>query len=65
MGLGAAGNRETGRVVTVAFDDTEENLRASVASVAGWRGELIAKVAGTVVAVNDLESMACRGSRLT
>jgi hypothetical protein len=56
------GDRKTGRVVTVAFYDSEENLQASADAVTGWREELIPQVGGTVVAVDDYELMAYRGS---
>ncbi len=56
------GDRTTGRVVTVAFYDSEANLQAAAAAVTGWREELIPRVGGIVVVVDDYELMAYRGS---
>jgi len=56
------GDRKTGRVVTVAFYDSEVNLQAAASAVTGWREELIPQVGGIVVAVDDYELMAYRGS---
>ncbi len=39
-----------------------QNLQANAAAVTGWREELIPQVGGTVVAVDDYELMAYRGS---
>lgn len=52
------GDRNAGRLVIIALYDTEENLRASADTVAGWRQQDVAALGGTVVSVNEYEVIA-------
>jgi hypothetical protein len=52
------GDRNAGRLVIIALYDTEENLRASAETVAGWRQQDVAALGGTVISVDEYEVLA-------
>jgi hypothetical protein len=52
------GDRNTGRVVILGIYDTEENLRASAETVAGWREQDVPALGGTVISVDEYEVIA-------
>jgi hypothetical protein len=52
------GDPKTGKVVAVAMDTTEKELRASADTVAAWKEELIPQAGGKVVSVDEYEVIA-------
>jgi hypothetical protein len=52
------GDPSTGRVVILGIYDTEENLRASAETVAGWREQDVPALGGTVISVDEYEVIA-------
>jgi hypothetical protein len=52
------GDRTRGRVIIIGVYDTEENLRAAAATVAGWREQDVPALGGTVVSVDEYEVIA-------
>jgi len=48
----------TGRVVIVGVYDSQENLRASAETVAGWREQDVPALGGTVISVDEYEVIA-------
>jgi hypothetical protein len=48
---------KTGRLVTVALYNTQEDLRASADKVAAWKEELIPQAGGRLVSVEEYEAL--------
>jgi hypothetical protein len=48
---------KTGKVVTVALYNTQEELRASADKVAAWKEELIPQAGGRLVSVEEYEAI--------
>ena len=51
------GDPKTGRVVTVALYNTQEELRESADRVAAWKEELIPQAGGRLVSVEEYEAL--------
>ena len=49
------GDPKTGKVVTVALYNTQEELRDGADKVAAWKEELIPQAAGRLVSVDEYE----------
>ena len=52
------GDRNTGRVIIIGVYDTEEHLRSTAETVAGWREQDVRPLGGTVVSVDECEVIA-------
>ena len=51
------GDPKTGRLVTVALYNTQEELRTSADKVAAWKEELIPQAGGRLVSVEEYEAL--------
>ena len=51
------GDPKTGKVVTVALYNTQEELRASADKVVAWKEELIPQAGGRLVSVEEYEAI--------
>jgi hypothetical protein len=53
-----AGDRTSGRVLILGVYDSQESLRATAETVAGWREQDVPVLGGRVVAVDEYEVIA-------
>jgi hypothetical protein len=52
------GDPKTGKVMTVALYNTQEDLQASADTVAAWKEELIPQAGGKLISVDEYEVIA-------